>query len=1671
MYYTQSHAYPIGSSHERNSPVTRAFRAELSDGLTFREALVRIAQEERAAGCKEAQSSVEREQNNNPCANKFNGFVWPLWEATKAEYDPRIGAPYCASFVSYAVEQAARLAGCSRVNMIVTASVQGLGVWAEANNVLKGKDYTPEPGDILLRNRWQNGTRTPDGTTWRRDGRGHCAIITRVLAGSILTTEANGLYSARGGQDAVHEQNYSFTELQNDAQGFAFIPATALADCPVSGSTQTGGATQGGGADMVRKSDDPSNTTSRKPQRTGGTTECPPRMTEVQLDGLGDAALHYENLRNPLVASDVFGANNTELVAGGNWAKRNGAALGFRDIEFANDSSRFTGFGVCTDKAGNTILITVDDGTNQNSARVIEKLLDKSICSRIQINFIPGSAPKLVKYAQSLMGEREVLWSQDNYERGAVNNQDSNDLRLLTIGGASIYDGLWQYAEERWTNDNKKLRVLPLMKKDATGLLRAIETLCLNRSKKLDKVIWLHYAAEPPASNWLDVLSTVLSTLTAFAPGLGIAKEVWAGAAQGIKGIKSGNIMDSIQGISAVVGAISPETLRNVEKLTEDAKAVIKRVEQEIKTVGWNIEASYEQLISPTIRAAGSVLAGIENTMQIQQVAKSLGIDAAELHALRQRFRTINPTQFYTPDFVNRISGKYGDYAPLIQTLNTSVMVDSLRTQLRSIGGSDSNISWLKQQLLGVYGGRVEQVPILQELFSTGMAGTLLPSVPGFSDIVASILTDASARTNALGDVASTAFSHKLKNWLGGAFGYKMGENILADLTLRSLTEQANQYAYNRLKDFPLPLAIPEKYRATFAQEIAQAMQGDVRVHCSDGQVFDLATCRCVSSSSSTTEPGKQYPKEFPNSGSDPVSSPTQSGGDTPVSTGEPSSRRDCCPTTQTVTVNNYIVSPKDEKKGTEQDNKIQKVRAEEAAATIGTACPVGTYRSGQFCVPIPYTALQRSGYEQFCASCTTPNNSPQIVVVPTGVSSAAPQFPSTIKLELPDISKLIAPPVQLPPINITLPNITLPSITLPNITIPAQQQSTAPTAAAADRIQVDVHVPEQKAPVIPAPVVQVQVPEPVVNVHTAAPIINIPEQKPPSVEVHTAAPIVNVPEQKAPILQLQQPAPVVHIEQPAPVINMPLPPTPILNVQMPEPVVNVHTAAPVVNVPKQPAPVVVVQQPEQNVHVQPRVEVRPHIQLQVPEQPAPVVQVEVNTPQTPAPHVEVHPVINIPRQSAPRVNVTPQVEVKPQFTVHVPEQKTPAPVVNIAVPEAPRPVVHVGQPAPVVNVYTPKAPAPVLPAPVINIEAPKIAAPVLPAPVVNVTVPKSEAPTVNVHQAPPVVEVTQPAPVVHVHTPQAPQPVVKAPTVNVHLPEVKAPVLPAQSFSFNPIIQVPERETTVNVPVHLTVPERQQHVSIPITVPQQEQNITIHSPVTVPERQQNITVHTPVTVPERQQPVTVHTPVTVAERPMNLTVPISIPEREQTINVQVPERAVTVSAPVNVPERQVTVNAPTRISMQAPTTNVNVQNTMPPQNNTYYNTVSPTLVQRNYQSNPQTTTQSAEQRSGQHNAQRSEQNAAHQTRQNAAHSTRSFHTPHTYVGQAQVAPQASGYYAGTQGVPRTTEGQGGYYHSSPPTRTPEKRTRGQPTRGQPTRAQQEEDCEEEIELTLTGFR
>lgn len=105
------------------------------------------------------------------------------------------------------------------------------------------------------------------------------------------------------------------------------------------------------------------------------------------------------------------------------------------------------------------------------------------------------------------------------------------------------------------------------------------------------------------------------------------------------------------------------------------------------------------------------------------------------------------------------------------------------------------------------------------------------------------------------------------------------------------------------------------------------------------------------------------------------------------------------------------------------------------------------------------------------------------------------------------------------------------------------------------------------------------------------------------------------------------------------------------------------------------------------------------HITNQIPEQPAPKIDVKVEAAQPPSvtvnvpeqlpPKVDIH----VPVQEIPKVEVHVPVQEAPKVDVHLPTQEAPKVDVHVAAAEAPKVEIHVPEmPAPQVVVNTPKA-------------------------------------------------------------------------------------------------------------------------------------------------------------------------------------------------------------------------------------------------------------------------------------------------------------------------------------------------------------------------------------------
>lgn len=154
------------------------------------------------------------------------------------------------------------------------------------------------------------------------------------------------------------------------------------------------------------------------------------------------------------------------------------------------------------------------------------------------------------------------------------------------------------------------------------------------------------------------------------------------------------------------------------------------------------------------------------------------------------------------------------------------------------------------------------------------------------------------------------------------------------------------------------------------------------------------------------------------------------------------------------------------------------------------------------------------------------------------------PQYQPVFNLTMPEQSIampniVVNTPAQQVDVHVPASNITVEAAEAQpvNVFVPRQEPPQVTVQAASQApVHVDVHVPEQAAPVVNVAAAEVNIPEqkaPVVNVDVAAAQVNVPKYEQPSI-------VVNVPAQETPIVNVN----VAAAESPAPIVNVIVPET-----------------------------------------------------------------------------------------------------------------------------------------------------------------------------------------------------------------------------------------------------------------------------------------------------------------------------------------------------------------------------------------------------------------------------------------------------------------------------------------------------------------------------------------------
>lgn len=581
----------------------------------------------------------------------------------------------------------------------------------------------------------------------------------------------------------------------------------------------------------------------------------------LPLSQVADNALHYRELRNGFIASDVTSANNHELTEGhwkmddAGYRNRNGSALGYlkarvngEDVGQIGGSGNSTGFGVFRDNAGNTIIVT--DARTRNSARLNQHILPA--WKRYYLK-IPGGRHFWNGYQLQYRSAANLDWEVNikNLQfkltdgtniMGLLDNQYTRlgDWCYNTGGGVGCYSG----------GRRKVMELVTYPAGQPGGLLGALEQICVRAGKRLDGIVHIHFDDPPPPTNWWDIVSTVLTVADAFTALIGVPPGTLSAVGGAIKGAVSGDLLAVVNGVAAASSAIAPKFVRSVENTV---KGALDDLSNTIGLTGLLDEGAMDdkvkQLITPVMNMAGLVDDAIRDTISnipdkkalFSLITDTIGIDEQEVLKFYNRLRRNDAT--IVGDLLSATGIKYGEIANVIQGINNFAVVDSLRRNLKNVGADGTYVSALRQSVM--IDETITNNPLMQEILSSGSAHTLLPTIPGFSDLVATIVTDQNTLIDTIGTIDDEFFADKLKSWIGGAFGFPLGPNVLGDLTVRALISKGEAYARNGVKDFPLPATIPDALQEAFAREVGQALEGDVRVHCRDGFIFDPVECRC----------------------------------------------------------------------------------------------------------------------------------------------------------------------------------------------------------------------------------------------------------------------------------------------------------------------------------------------------------------------------------------------------------------------------------------------------------------------------------------------------------------------------------------------------------------------------------------------------------------------------------------------------------------------------------------------------------------------------------------------------------------------------------------------------------------------------------------------------------
>jgi hypothetical protein len=443
-----------------------------------------------------------------------------------------------------------------------------------------------------------------------------------------------------------------------------------------------------------------------------------------------------------------------DITTASSSAKINGSALFYNGS--TDNLKSPTGFGMFKDKVGNLIIVA-DEKTKSSKTLLNGKLLGYSNWNEVKAN-----CPII-----NLGNTTKNVFGNDDITR-------TDRAKLISQGVVNGgYFGNWKYGKPDGNN--------------FYDVLTRIES----KGEKHDNPIILYWSYSE-ANSFTDVLGYALAIASSFAGPLGISEQVFKDASNLLKiwANKSAttNPTNLFNSLAMTSELLLPEWTKGANAKIEQAKIKFGKYLDQAKT-------GYEALQS-----------NLTNNTFISQFTNITGVDRIEV----QKFLVnIKSGQFQNVVDLRKINGSLANANKTFAGVNASFTNELVKIKM-SYG--DRLLEDIHTTGLSAF-----DVPVINNIFQSGTASTILQGVVGADKIIPEVIKKERKSLSV----------NNLAGLIGANFGYVGPEDNFDTMTLNALITQAQSYAINKIP-FVLPDTIPISKREKFADEVKKSTGVDV---------------------------------------------------------------------------------------------------------------------------------------------------------------------------------------------------------------------------------------------------------------------------------------------------------------------------------------------------------------------------------------------------------------------------------------------------------------------------------------------------------------------------------------------------------------------------------------------------------------------------------------------------------------------------------------------------------------------------------------------------------------------------------------------------------------------------------------------------------------------------